>query len=117
MGLSQDFDRMLSLIQPRIPPSTDNIFYGHGLPDLLANAAKRAIGATVFAYHVSDPERYGVVSFDEHDRATAIEEKPAQPKSNFAVTGLYFYDHEVCDLAATIHPSPRGELEITDLEK
>jgi glucose-1-phosphate thymidylyltransferase len=118
-GLAQAFIIGAKFVQgnPSALILGDNIFYGHGLPDLLTNAAKRAIGATVFAYHVSDPERYGVVSFDEHDRATAIEEKPPQPKSNFAVTGLYFYDHEVCDLAATIHPSPRGELEITDLNR
>lgn len=95
----------------------DNIFFGHGLPTLLANARSRATGATVFAYHVADPERYGVVSFDEHGRAESIEEKPKQPKSSFAVTGLYFYDKHVVDLAANIRPSARGELEITDLNK
>lgn len=95
----------------------DNIFFGHGLPTLLANARSRATGATVFAYHVSDPERYGVVSFDENGRAESIEEKPKQPRSSFAVTGLYFYDSQVVDLAADIRPSARGELEITDLNK
>jgi len=95
----------------------DNIFFGHGLPTLLANARSRASGATIFAYKVSDPERYGVVSFKESGRAESIEEKPKQPKSNFAVTGLYFYDSQVVDLAAGIRPSARGELEITDLNK
>jgi glucose-1-phosphate thymidylyltransferase len=95
----------------------DNIFFGHGLPTLLANARSRTSGATIFAYRVSDPERYGVVSFDENGRAESIEEKPIQPKSNFAVTGLYFYDSKVVHLAADIRPSVRGELEITDLNK
>jgi glucose-1-phosphate thymidylyltransferase len=95
----------------------DNIFYGHGLPILLANAVARTAGATIFAYHVSDPERYGVVAFDSNGNATSIEEKPLRPKSNFAVTGLYFYDQYVADIAANIRPSARGELEITDLNR
>ncbi len=93
----------------------DNIFYGHGMDRLLANADQRQSGASVFAYHVNDPERYGVVSFDADGRALTIEEKPKQPKSNYAVTGLYFYDNDVLDIAASIKPSPRGELEITDV--
>jgi glucose-1-phosphate thymidylyltransferase len=95
----------------------DNIFYGHGLPELLARAVKRTTGATIFGYHVADPERYGVVGFDRNGTATSIEEKPLQPKSNFAVTGLYFYDQHVADIAANIRPSARGELEITDLNR
>jgi glucose-1-phosphate thymidylyltransferase len=93
----------------------DNIFYGHGMDTLLASADQRQSGASVFAYHVHDPERYGVVSFDADGRALTIEEKPKQPKSNYAVTGLYFYDNDVLDIAANIKPSPRGELEITDV--
>lgn len=93
----------------------DNIFYGHALQDLLRAAAQRSDGASVFAYHVHDPERYGVVAFDEQRRALSIEEKPKAPQSNYAVTGLYFYDAQVCDIAASIKPSPRGELEITDV--
>jgi len=91
----------------------DNIFYGHDFATLLKRADGRANGASVFAYHVTDPERYGVVEFDAHKRALSIEEKPKAPKSNYAVTGLYFYDNQVCDIAASIQPSARGELEIT----
>ncbi|WP_374661057.1 glucose-1-phosphate thymidylyltransferase RfbA [Inhella sp.] len=93
----------------------DNIFYGNDLPPLLQRADTRTQGASVFAYHVTDPERYGVVSFGPDFRANSIEEKPKQPKSNYAVTGLYFYDEQVCNLARELKPSPRGELEITDL--
>lgn len=100
-------------------PSTlilgDNIFYGHDMVSLLTSANMRLNGASIFAYHVHDPERYGVVEFDEERNALSIEEKPTNPKSNYAVTGLYFYDCDVCNLAAEIKPSPRGELEITDL--
>jgi len=95
----------------------DNIFYGHDLVKLLASANARSAGASVFAYHVHDPERYGVVEFDAQQRAISIEEKPKSPKSNYAVTGLYFYDQQVCDIAADIRPSARGELEITDVNK
>ena len=93
----------------------DNIFYGHDFQPLLHRADARTSGATVFAYHVHDPERYGVVEFDARRRAISIEEKPRAPKSNYAVTGLYFYDHQVCDIAADIRPSARGELEITEV--
>lgn len=95
----------------------DNIFFGHGLPQMLGRARARSTGATVFAYRVSDPQRYGVVDFDVNGRVQSIEEKPKQPKSNFAATGLYFYDSQVIDFAANIRPSARGELEITDLNK
>ena len=95
----------------------DNIFYGHELSELLGRANNRQDGASVFAYHVHDPERYGVVEFDEQQRAISMEEKPTEPKSNYAVTGLYFYDSQVCDIAADISPSNRGELEITDINK
>ena len=95
----------------------DNIFYGHDLEGLLKSADENEKGATVFAYHVTDPERYGVVEFDSEKRALSIEEKPESPKSNYAVTGLYFYDQTVCDVASEIVPSERGELEITDVNK
>lgn len=93
----------------------DNIFYGHDFAPLLARACARTGGASIFAYHVNDPERYGVVAFDAQQRAVSIEEKPKQPQSNYAVTGLYFYDEQVCDIAASIKPSARGELEITEV--
>jgi glucose-1-phosphate thymidylyltransferase len=95
----------------------DNIFFGHGLPEGLRKAAAQTEGATVFAYWVKDPERYGVVSFDKTGRALSIEEKPKEPKSNWAVTGLYFYDNRVLDIAAGLNPSARGELEITDVNR
>ena len=95
----------------------DNIFYGHDLQEILDSANKREDGATVFAYHVNDPERYGVAEFDQHNQVISLEEKPENPKSNFAVTGLYFYDSQVVDLAKSLQPSKRGELEITDLNK
>ncbi len=95
----------------------DNIFYGHDIHDLLAHAQARSEGATVFAYHVHDPERYGVAEFDASGKVLSLEEKPAQPKSHYAVTGLYFYDNQVVSLAKDLKPSPRGELEITDLNR
>ncbi|NYT34184.1 MULTISPECIES: glucose-1-phosphate thymidylyltransferase RfbA [Rhizobium] len=95
----------------------DNIFYGHGLPEIMKSGTSRREGATVFAYHVTDPERYGVVGFDKKMNALSIEEKPKKPKSNWAVTGLYFYDQQVVDIAANLKPSPRGELEITDVNR
>jgi glucose-1-phosphate thymidylyltransferase len=95
----------------------DNIYYGHDFEAQLRAASNREKGATVFAYHVQDPERYGVVEFDAQRRAVSLEEKPANPKSNYAVTGLYFYDNAVCDIAADIRPSARGELEITDVNR
>jgi glucose-1-phosphate thymidylyltransferase len=118
-GLAQAFligeefiaDRPVSLVLG------DNIFYGHGFPEIMANATLRAEGATVFGYYVRDPERYGVVSFNAQGKATDIEEKPATPKSNYAVTGLYFYDRNVVEVAKSIKPSARGELEITDVNR
>lgn len=93
----------------------DNIFYGHGLPEVLLDAAQSETGATIFAYHVRDPERYGVIEFNESGQALTLEEKPVHPRSNYAVTGLYFYDNAVVDIASKLKPSKRGELEITDL--
>ncbi len=111
--IGEDFidDRLSALVLG------DNIFYGHQMASFLQKVDRQTEGATVFAYHVRDPKRYGVVTLDERNRATSIEEKPEHPKSNFAVTGLYFYDHQVVEIARSLSPSPRGELEITDLNR
>ena len=118
-GLAQAFVLGTDFVARR--PSTlilgDNIYFGHDLPRLLASADARQSGATVFAYHVHDPERYGVVGFDDEGHVTSIEEKPSSPKSNYAVTGLYYYDETVVDLARQLKPSARGEYEITDLNR
>jgi glucose-1-phosphate thymidylyltransferase len=118
-GLAQAFIIGASFINqaPSALVLGDNIFYGHDFHDLLRHAMDRITGASVFAYHVHDPERYGVVEFDAKGNVLSIEEKPPKPKSSYAVTGLYFYDQEVVDLAKTLKPSPRGELEITDLNR
>jgi glucose-1-phosphate thymidylyltransferase len=118
-GLAQAFTLGKNFVANR--PSAlilgDNIFYGHDFANQLKHANDQNIGATVFAYHVADPERYGVIEFNDDFKAISIEEKPVKPKSNYAVTGLYFYDEQVCDIAASIKPSARGELEITDVNR
>ena len=118
-GLAQAFHIASDFVgsQPSALVLGDNIFYGHGLVDLLRSAAARPSGATVFGYYVAEPSAYGVISFDAAGKAETIEEKPAQPKSNYAVTGLYFYDGRAVELARDLAPSPRGELEITDLNR
>ena len=118
-GLAQAFTLGKSYVgnSPSALVLGDNIFYGHELVDQLDSANNRESGATIFAYHVNDPERYGVVEFDKDYKALSIEEKPLNPRSNYAVTGLYFYDNQVCDIAASIKPSARGELEITDVNR
>jgi glucose-1-phosphate thymidylyltransferase len=118
-GLAQAFviGRAFTGSDPVALALGDNVFYGHGLPEMLQRAASRTDGATVFAYRVLDPERYGVVEFDAKKRAVGLEEKPKEPRSNYAVTGLYFYDNRVLDIAANLKPSLRGELEITDVNR